>query len=1003
MQRTRTSLCTAKFAGCGKPGLRIDLSARFITNSSSYNDFRGSRSKQSARSEKAKTFIHKWAHYRYGVFDEHGYVGDPMYPSHYSIPGTDLIKITSCAANAQGKIVEIRTLNRNKNEEECNLSVNAENGLPEQNVRCFPLVDFSSNTEVVSSFMYEPRLVSVDRFCDAASHNSEAPSKHNLLCDAKSVWEVLNEHPDFKDRNFQTWIKIPEVEFKFVESGSPRIVLIVDISYKYTQDFTPIVEKLQKDVQDANGELHIVDYQSSNGTAEGPKLRITGHYSLADICLFCGFAKAFEFIGKNRLKSEYNSSQVIVVSEGRISDNDYTINSIAEQLMRENIKLKVIIFPDTKSGFSKLQSLVTKVNGELLPIAKNSGEMSTMALSQLFDAFEAFKDWKENKPLILNTSIFNREQFNFSFSIDKSLIDAKSSVFVYIFYHHRKEFALCSRTLRLVHESSKDTFFGSHSGDDLLGIKGARGFKLETHQLKVGIWTLSCDSRDFIENFSATAVAIPTLPQETINAICWISKPTEEDNPFAVYTLVVKGYNNYVRDANVMLNVVNSEGNVVQKDVMHDDGFGDPDITKDDGVYSQYITSADFAGRYSVSVLIKSKADTVISEEYGSHPATNYLHVSRVIDCGTLVLEGSNFERRNYFSAINSLRVVLVNQRSRTVDFEFKGPFGAVNKRFEFRLFRSEELSLIKTEFSKRGVELFVWSESNVKYGEVKTIVSVKVPYQEAGYYYFAIRISGGSKREVSRISNVVSFYMRADISYTTAEGNTDSSSQTKDFKTDDTHSNSFNEAATHLHSWQIIAVVAGSLSVIVFTLLLILCFVINAKRRREGQRTKCPKISTPVLQVENKSNFNNIQSLNTPSKPPLTENETTLPELTATISPVQSWPADVLLNHYGRVQQAKERREPPPVMRVEDIPDNVSSVSNNSKFPESTSDEDNLRHHPTWQYEDIQQTSVPPYTQYYPSNEWRHSINNRSETSSDYEQRYGTTDRRGGSAVSQV
>lgn len=39
-----------------------------------------------------------------------------------------------------------------------------------------------------------------------------------------------------------------------------------------------------------------------------------------------------------------------------------------------------------------------------------------------------------------------------------------------------------------------------------------------------------------------------------------------------------------------------------------------------------------------------------------------------------------------------------------------------------------------------------------------------------------------------------------------------------------------------------------------------------------------------------------------------------------ATMSPVQSWPADILLSHYDKVKQARERNEAPPVMRIETL-----------------------------------------------------------------------------------
>lgn len=33
-------------------------------------------------------------------------------------------------------------------------------------------------------------------FCDGSSHDREAPTPHNLLCEGSSVWEVVSRHPD---------------------------------------------------------------------------------------------------------------------------------------------------------------------------------------------------------------------------------------------------------------------------------------------------------------------------------------------------------------------------------------------------------------------------------------------------------------------------------------------------------------------------------------------------------------------------------------------------------------------------------------------------------------------------------------------------------------------------------------------------------------------------------------------------------------------------------------
>jgi hypothetical protein len=155
-------------------------------------------------------------------------------------------------------------------------------------------------------------------------------------------------------------------------------------------------------------------------------------------------------------------------------------------------------------------------------------------------------------------------------------------------------------------------------------------------------------------------------------------------------------------------------------------------------------------------------------------------------------------------------------------------------------------------------------------------------------------------------------------------------------------------------------------------------------------------------------------------------------------MSPVQSWPADVLLGHYGRVLTARERKEPVPVMRVEDLPASGSgSCASTDPSRESGSYDDNtfpVASHQDWRYENIPPTSYQHgivnqghmsnmYGDQYAYEQqaydqqahhqvmgqegaiaWRDSYAPRIETP-DYEQdhRYNAVPRRIGNAVSQV
>lgn len=46
-------------------------------------------------------------------------------------------------------------------------------------------------------FCFSTFFLQMSGFCDATTHDPDSPTPHNLLCEAKSVWEVMRRHPDF--------------------------------------------------------------------------------------------------------------------------------------------------------------------------------------------------------------------------------------------------------------------------------------------------------------------------------------------------------------------------------------------------------------------------------------------------------------------------------------------------------------------------------------------------------------------------------------------------------------------------------------------------------------------------------------------------------------------------------------------------------------------------------------------------------------------------------------
>lgn len=181
---------TIQLAGCGKPGLQIQLSTKFMTDPSLRLE------------EKSKILLANWVKYRYGVFDEHGFIGDSMYPLYWKTPGSPMEeneKVTSCAATDRHDrpLETIHTVNQTSNGELCNLRINQATGLPEDRNECIPFADLNSNINVVTSLLSHPTLPKNKYFCTETSHNGKAPTKQNILCEGLSISQVVNRHPDF--------------------------------------------------------------------------------------------------------------------------------------------------------------------------------------------------------------------------------------------------------------------------------------------------------------------------------------------------------------------------------------------------------------------------------------------------------------------------------------------------------------------------------------------------------------------------------------------------------------------------------------------------------------------------------------------------------------------------------------------------------------------------------------------------------------------------------------
>lgn len=188
--------------GCGDPGEYIYFSSDFLSEESPTWGSQGS------------VFVHEWAKFRWGVFEEYGHVGDSIFPSAYHTTATDWQPnyCTDGAVNVQYRSCDLDT--------------------PEADCTFTPNIEQREN--ITSSLLATPFIATVRTFCDDANHVPTAPTKHNLLCNKRSTWDVISKHPDITTTasgDFQGNISY-SIQHSTTDPSSDRFVFLLDVTEK---------------------------------------------------------------------------------------------------------------------------------------------------------------------------------------------------------------------------------------------------------------------------------------------------------------------------------------------------------------------------------------------------------------------------------------------------------------------------------------------------------------------------------------------------------------------------------------------------------------------------------------------------------------------------------------------------------------------------------------------------------------------------------------------------
>ncbi|GLG98032.1 Uncharacterized protein GBIM_04671 [Gryllus bimaculatus] len=537
-----------------------------------------------------RALAREWAKYRYGVFDEIGYHGDPVYPVCYRAD-EEYSQVTGCSdlrIDDQGLCANPGAL---------------------RNVSALVQPDARS------SVLFAAESTRVTRFCDEHTHNRFAPTKHNLLIGEASLAANTTPSVQYKRRSHTRYVLVIEetmgmlvreswsylrfavrkwAVYDLPSSSEVGLVLSNETSPNRLHQLSPLISPAARDLVAANIPYTPVD-------------------SHAPACLHCGIREALDMLKERTTTHGPASSVIVVIAPGM--DHVKEVNALLPRAISFGVKIATINYPHIQRP-SSLDSLAHATGGVAYTVMEERYNMAISFVSTYFKLanvmFSIATRFYEGRPNGMPVEIHrreltdeNRSSVTGSFVLDESLGEpARFAIFT-----HSTDNPLI-RSISLV---SPSQFTYSTRSDSLALVKM---LTLQATINETGTWTY------YIERYSGNpqphyvqVMATPrTSTAPVVRARAWTSKNL---SPLVLYAEVKKG--DYpVMGAKVEVIVTRPGRNGTQffreKFEMLDTGSGDPDVTKGDGIYSRYFSAAGSAtGLYTFEIIVTDNGNTAYS------------------------------------------------------------------------------------------------------------------------------------------------------------------------------------------------------------------------------------------------------------------------------------------------------------------------------------------------------------------------------------------------------
>lgn len=267
------------------------------------------------------------------------------------------------------------------------------------------------NEKARSSIMFAAEAPTISMFCDEGNHDRYAPTKHNLICQRKSTFEIIINHEDFTSNAISNHYTSNELDTRprisYKKQNVTRYVLVIentkDMSQRESWNFLkkavdkwaifdlPDNSEVGMVLTNDTGSVKMVDVLPMKNRYN--REIITSHLLFANgdssklPCVHCALKEAQELLTA-RGKAAGGARNVIILIAPGINTNKEVEEAIIE-IKKSKIRVVTINYP-VISRISSLDFIAEATGGKSYTVSEKKMNIDTSNLVTYFDLSNVF-------------------------------------------------------------------------------------------------------------------------------------------------------------------------------------------------------------------------------------------------------------------------------------------------------------------------------------------------------------------------------------------------------------------------------------------------------------------------------------------------------------------------------------------------------------------------------------------------------------------------------------